>query len=207
MAVEVQVYDPRRSRAAVQLETAGQGIRRCITDLVTLHRPSNVDNPEMLARLVGALGAVAEKCPLIFPVHPRTRRRLAATDVPRGLALVEPTGYLDFIALEAGARLVLTDSGGIQEETTVLGVPCLTLRESTERPITIEEGTNQLVGCDPDRIVAAARAVLRHGVEPRRPALWDGRAGERVAEVLMKGAGEASRPRPTDVVVSPGALA
>ena len=167
--------------------------------LVTLHRPSNVDHPEMLARLVGALGAVAEECPLVFPVHPRTRRQLATTDVPRGIALLEPTGYLDFIALEAGARLVLTDSGGIQEETTVLGVPCLTLRESTERPITIEEGTNQLVGCDPERIVAAARAVLRVGVAPRRPALWDGKAGQRVAQVLLEAGHQASRLRPTEV--------
>ena len=167
--------------------------------LVTLHRPSNVDDPQRLGRLVGALSVVAEDCPLVFPVHPRTREQLALVDTPPGLTLMEPTGYLDFIALEAGARLVLTDSGGIQEETTVLGVPCLTLRESTERPITIEEGTNQLVGCDPDRIVAAARAVLRLAVPQRRPALWDGKAGQRVARVLLEGGYPASRLRPTDV--------
>lgn len=167
--------------------------------LVTLHRPSNVDDPERLRQLVKTLGTVAEECPLVFPVHPRTRQRLAGIDVPPGLTLVEPTGYLDFIALEAAARLVLTDSGGIQEETTALGVPCLTLRESTERPITIEEGTNQLVGCEPQRIVAAARAVLRNGVPRRCPALWDGRAGERVARVLLDGGGPSSHLRPTDV--------
>ena len=167
--------------------------------LVTLHRPSNVDDPDRLGRLVGALGVVAEDCPLIFPVHPRTRQQLGATKTPPGLTLVEPTGYLDFIALEAGARLVLTDSGGIQEETTVLGVPCLTLRETTERPITIDEGTNQLVGCDPERIVAAARAVLSVGVAPRRPALWDGKAGQRVAQVLLDGGYPGSRLRPTDM--------
>jgi UDP-N-acetylglucosamine 2-epimerase (non-hydrolysing) len=167
--------------------------------LVTLHRPSNVDDPERLSQLVKALGTVAEECPLVFPVHPRTRQQMAAIDTPPGLTLVEPTGYLDFIALEAAARLVLTDSGGIQEETTVLGVPCLTLRESTERPITIEEGTNQLVGCEPQRIVAAARAVLRNGVPHRCPALWDGKAGERIAQVLLEGGGPSSHLRPTDV--------
>jgi len=98
---------------------------------------------------------------------------------------MEPVGYLDFIALEAGARLVLTDSGGVQEETTVLGVPCLTVRDATERPLTVTEGTNTVVGRDSARIVAEARRVIRDGVAPRRPALWDGRAGERVAGVLM----------------------
>ena len=167
--------------------------------LVTLHRPSNVDDPQHLARLLGALATVAEECPLVFPVHPRTSRRLATFDTPPGLTLTDPTGYLDFIALQAGARLVLTDSGGIQEETTVLGVPCLTLRERTERPITIEQGTNQLVGVDPERIVSAARAVLRHGVARRCPALWDGKAGARVAQVLLGGGDRPGHLRPTDL--------
>jgi len=116
------------------------------------------------------------------------------------LRLVEPLGYLDFIDLEAGARLVLTDSGGVQEETTVLGVPCLTLRENTERPITVTEGTNRVVGRDPAAIVAAARHVLEHGVEPRRPSLWDGKAGERIADVLL--APPTGR-RPTDLPAPP----
>jgi len=98
--------------------------------------------------------------------------------------VIEPLGYLDFVALEASARIVLTDSGGVQEETTVLGVPCLTLRDTTERPVTVTEGTNTLVGRDPQRIVSEARRVLRDGVPPRRPALWDGQAGERIAAVL-----------------------
>lgn len=154
--------------------------------VVTLHRPSNVDDPAALAALLGALAEVARELPLVFPVHPRTRPRLAAAGaVPPALRLVEPLGYLDFLSLLASARLALTDSGGVQEETTALGVPCLTLRENTERPITIEEGTNRLAGTDPARIVAAARAALAAAAAPRRPDLWDGRAGERAAEALL----------------------
>jgi UDP-N-acetylglucosamine 2-epimerase (non-hydrolysing) len=113
--------------------------------------------------------------------------------------LTEPLGYLDFLALTASARLVLTDSGGIQEETTALGVPCLTLRDNTERPITVDEGTNQLVGRDPDRIVAAARRVVRDGVTPRCPALWDGHAAERIAAIVLAGGGAEGHRRPTDL--------
>jgi UDP-N-acetylglucosamine 2-epimerase (non-hydrolysing) len=153
--------------------------------LVTLHRPANVDDVDMFKGLLGALGEVAAECPLVLPVHPRVAPLLAAVDVPAGVTVVEPLGYLDFVALEASARLVLTDSGGVQEETTALGVPCLTLRDTTERPITITEGTNLLVGRGPSRIVAEARRVLRDGVAPRRPGLWDGRAGERIADVLV----------------------
>lgn len=167
--------------------------------LVTLHRPANVDDDATLVDLLGALGTIAARCPVLFPVHPRTRRRLAALDLPPGITLADPASYLDFLALQASARVVLTDSGGVQEETTVLGVPCLTLRDNTERPITIDEGTNRLVGRDPDRIVAAAHDVLDHGVEARRPALWDGHAGERIADALLSGGGPAERRRPTDL--------
>jgi UDP-N-acetylglucosamine 2-epimerase (non-hydrolysing) len=151
--------------------------------LVTLHRPANVDDDAVLGRLLGALGVIASVCPLVFPVHPRTAARLAGR-LPAGVTPLPPAGYLDFVALQAGARIVLTDSGGVQEETTVLGVPCLTLRDTTERPITVTEGTNQLVGRDPARIVAAARAVLADPPPPRRPALWDGHAARRIAAVL-----------------------
>lgn len=169
--------------------------------LVTLHRPSNVDDPKQLASLIGALSTVSLQLPLLLPVHPRTKRTLAELGavLPPTLRLVEPQGYLDFLALQAGARLVMTDSGGIQEETTALGVPCLTLRESTERPITITEGTNELVGIDPTRIIDAARRVLRDGVEPRQPALWDGKASLRIADVVIAGGPASMRKRPTDI--------
>ncbi|MGD8806959.1 MAG: UDP-N-acetylglucosamine 2-epimerase, partial [Chloroflexota bacterium] len=141
---------------------------------------------------VMALTAIAGKLPLLFPVHPRTRQRLRAFGLEplltssSGLRLIEPLGYMPFLDLMQNARLVLTDSGGIQEETTILGIPCLTLRENTERPVTISEGTNQLVGSDPDRIVAATDEILSSGpVQARRPELWDGHAAERIVKVLV----------------------
>ncbi len=161
--------------------------------VVTLHRPANVDDPAVLARLVDALEEIHRDLAIVFPVHPRTRHKLAAFGQGERLAalarlrLVEPIGYLDFLKLLAEARVVLTDSGGIQEETTILGVPCLTLRDNTERPVTVECGTNRLVGRDPGRIVAAWReirgsAATSAGVPP----LWDGRAAERIADVLLR---------------------
>jgi UDP-N-acetylglucosamine 2-epimerase (non-hydrolysing) len=164
--------------------------------LVTLHRPANVDDAVVLKGILGALGTVAAELPLLLPAHPRTAALLDRVDVPDGLRVIDPLGYLDFIALEASARMVLTDSGGVQEETTVLGVACLTLRDNTERPITVSEGTNTVVGRDPERIRAVAKTVLQRGVEPRRPALWDGHAGERIADALA-GGHQAARPRPT----------
>jgi UDP-N-acetylglucosamine 2-epimerase (non-hydrolysing) len=181
----------RPIRASMDLERGGYG-------LVTLHRPANVDDPDVLDPLVDALEKVAESCPLVFPVHPRTRQAVAERGPLRNISVIDPTGYLDFLALEEGAALVLTDSGGVQEETTALGVPCLTLRDNTERPITVDEGTNRVVGTEPNRIIEAAIDVLDNGVAPRCPALWDGRAGERIAAVL----GDESlfsQPRPTDL--------
>ena len=136
---------------------------------------------------------------MLYPVHPRARARVERLGVPAGLTLLEPAGYLDFVALQARARLVLTDSGGVQEETTVLGVPCLTLRKNTERPITVTEGTNRIVGTDPADIVAAAHKVLADGVVARRPALWDGHAADRVADVLLAGGEPLHHLRPTDL--------
>ena len=167
--------------------------------LVTLHRPANVDSPEALAPLVGALTKVAEELPLILPAHPRAAAALRDLVTTDRIRLIPPAGYLEFVALQAGARIVLTDSGGVQEETTALGVPCVTLRENTERPITVTEGTNILAGRDPARIVEIAQRVLAAPPAARRPELWDGRAGERIAEVLLSGGSAATRPRPTDL--------
>ncbi len=166
--------------------------------LVTLHRPSNVDDLVVLAGLMSALAEISVGLPLVFPVHPRTRSKLESIDLPSSIRLLPPQGYLPFLALQSSARLVLTDSGGIQEETTALGVPCLTLRENTERPITVTEGTNRVVGTDPSAIVEAAREVLADPPEPRCPALWDGRAGERIADVLVERISDGSALRPTD---------
>ncbi len=155
--------------------------------LVTLHRPSNVDRPEVLATLMDAIAKIAERLPVLFPVHPRTR---GAVDrwksdrggSPGGLRLTPPLGYLEFVHLMSEARLMITDSGGIQEETTVLGVPCITVRENTERPVTISEGTNVLVGRDPARILAESSAILDGRDKAARvPEGWDGRAADRIA--------------------------
>lgn len=155
--------------------------------VLTLHRAGNVDDRETLARLCGALEEIAAGLPIVFPVHPRTRQNLERFGIRLSERVVTtpPLGYLDFLNLWKDARVVLTDSGGIQEETTALGVPCLTLRENTERPITLEEGTNELVGTDPQTIVAAARRILAGGGKTgRRPELWDGRAAERIVQHL-----------------------
>jgi len=157
--------------------------------VLTLHRPSNVDEPERLRHLFGALETIHHDLPIVFPVHPRTR---AAIEQHLGgaepaLRLTDPLGYLDFLRLMADARLVLTDSGGIQEETTVLGVPCLTLRENTERPVTVSEGTNTIVGSDPGRIIAEARRVLETGGKAGwTPHLGEGPAAERTLDVLAR---------------------
>ncbi len=155
--------------------------------VLTLHRPANVDDPQVLAGVLAAIGQLQRELPIVFPVHPRTRKALEGHDLAAmpDLIVTEPLGYLDFMKLLAEARLVLTDSGGIQEETTVLGVPCLTLRNNTERPITIDQGTNHLVGLDAGRIVAAARRVLSEPSRASRvPDLWDGRAAARIIDIL-----------------------
>jgi len=157
--------------------------------VLTLHRPSNVDSTEKLTQLLGAIDAVAAEMPVIFPVHPRTQQRLTQDGIQHHpqLRLIPPVGYLDFLCLLSKARLVLTDSGGIQEETTALGVPCLTLRENTERPVTISQGTNLLVGTDPAKIVAAVRDTLAgRGKTGRVPPLWDGHAATRIVDILLK---------------------
>jgi UDP-N-acetylglucosamine 2-epimerase (non-hydrolysing) len=160
--------------------------------LLTLHRPSNVDEPDTLARLVGVLVDISAELPLVFPVHPRTRARLEAAGLvdtleTAGVALLPPQGYREMLGLMREATAVFTDSGGIQEETTALGVPCITLRESTERPITVECGTNSVVGTDPAAIRAAWAAVRDgHGKAGRQPEGWDGHAAERIVQALVE---------------------
>lgn len=155
--------------------------------LVTLHRPSNVDEPETLFRIFRALEEIAHRLPVVFPVHPRTRQRLKLLESGNdsSIKLIDPVGYLDFLTLQRAARVVITDSGGIQEETTYLGVPCLTVRENTERPITVTQGTNLLVGTDMKLLKAEVEKVLNGGAKTGKiPPLWDGKAGQRIAEVL-----------------------
>ena len=174
-------------RATERGTLAGLGLRPGQYGLVTLHRPANVNDPAVLGALLPALAEISRSCcPLVLPAHPRVADRLRGAGMPTSVQIIPPTGYLDFIALEASARLVLTDSGGVQEETTVLGVPCLTLRDNTERPITLTEGTNRLVGRDPDQIVKAAHEVIAAPPpRPWTPALWDGQAGQRIAAALV----------------------
>jgi len=158
--------------------------------LVTLHRPANVDSPEVLARLLRTLRRISDSIPIVFPVHPRTRARMESSGLVSELQTsrilqLAPLGYLDMLGLMSKARVVLTDSGGIQEETTALGIPCLTLRENTERPITVEQGTNTVVGTDAQRIEAAVSDILQNGGKAGRvPEFWDGKAAERIKVVL-----------------------
>jgi UDP-N-acetylglucosamine 2-epimerase (non-hydrolysing) len=169
------------------------GVDRRPYAVLTLHRPKNVDEPGQLERVLDAALELSREHPVVFPVHPRTRQRLEGTKLLRRLDAepsfiqTEPLGYLDFLGLIEAAQLVLTDSGGIQEETTVLGVACLTLRESTERPVTVTHGTNTVVGTDAGLILSEARKAFATGVPERaRPDLWDGDAGKRIVEVLAR---------------------
>ncbi len=170
-----------------------QGLKSGSYAVLTLHRPANVDDPAVLGRILDALEVIQQDLPIVFPIHPRTRKNIAGSSLAgrvkamTGLRLIDPVGYLDFLKLTSSARLVLTDSGGIQEETTILKVPCITLRENTERPVTAEIGSNQIVGTDPEKIISAYREVIDgHWRESRIPDLWDGHAAERIVEILTE---------------------
>ncbi len=161
-------------------------VKRGEFGLITLHRPANVDDERQLAEIVDAFRVICEKVPLLWPVHPRTRARLASSsiEVPDRIRLLDPLGYIEFLALQAASFVVLTDSGGVQEETTVLGVPCLTLRENTERPVTIECGTNRLAGTSKSTILHAWREMLESPKTAGTPPLWDGESRFRCHAVL-----------------------
>src|SRR5215831_18321536 len=178
-----QIERARRSTILDDLSLEAQGFAA-----MTLHRPSNVDDPDSLRRIFAAVGRIARALPVVFPAHPRSLRRMREFGVepPPGVKVISPLGYLDFLKLWSNSKMTLTDSGGLQEETTALGVPCLTLRENTERPITIELGTNIVVGTDTNKIISAAWAALDSDKELARnlPPLWDGHTAERIVESL-----------------------
>lgn len=184
----------KHKASAKKLETPMKfGLRAGGYALLTLHRPSNVDVPDVLSGILDALEEIQSRLPILFPAHPRTMERLRAfgflarLEAMSNFHIVRPLGYLEFLDLMMHARLVLTDSGGIQEETTVLSIPCLTLRDNTERPVTISEGTNTLVGAQPARILAETRKVLEGQRKSGRvPELWDGRAAQRIVATLRE---------------------
>ena len=172
--------------AAFKAASTGNGGRYGV---VTLHRPSNVDDAVNFTRIAGALKEISAELPLIFPVHPRTRANLEKFGIDLGphITLAGPQAYMAFLNLWKDAAVVLTDSGGLQEETTALGVPCVTIRANTERPVTVDEGSNVLAGTDPVKIMAEARKVLRgEGKQGKRPHLWDGKAAERIVAILTR---------------------
>ena len=187
-----------RSRILEQLGVTQNGSGSRPYAVLTLHRPSNVDDPKILQGILNAVNALAADLPVFFPIHPRTRKNIEAFGLSpyladsegagrSGIRAIDPLGYLDFLSLNDHAVLVLTDSGGVQEETTVLGIPCLTLRENTERPATVDHGSNQVVGVDSDRILAAARSIMRKPARPFRcPPLWDGKAASRIVAILLE---------------------
>jgi len=182
-------------RASLSPARAKLGLEDKDYAVLTLHRPSNVDDASAFSRILEALEEISTRLPIIFPAHPRTCKMIdelglaARVEKAKGLRLVEPLGYLDFLGLLSEARLVLTDSGGIQEETTVLAIPCITLRENTERPITVEMGTNIIAGSDPAEIIEAAHRALEHSPDktsPRIPPLWDGHTADRILDALVE---------------------
>lgn len=181
-----------RERAGNSDVTARYGMSRKAYGVLTLHRPANVDDPKILDGILDAVNNIQEQLPIIFPIHPRTRTRLMESRLlhrlqeMRNVTIIEPMGYLEFLGLMAQARILMTDSGGIQEEATILGVPCVTLRENTERPVTLTQGTNRLGGRRPAQILEVVREVLERDARNQTlPELWDGKAAERIVNILL----------------------
>jgi UDP-N-acetylglucosamine 2-epimerase (non-hydrolysing) len=189
--IMIDSLEMMRPRIMAENAAAKYGLTKGAYGVVTLHRPSNVDNPETLGNLCGALKRIAADLPLVFPVHPRTRKNLEAfglcddLSAAPGLHLDHPVSYIPFMNLVFNCRLAITDSGGIQEETTYLGIPCLTLRPNTERPITVTEGTNRL--CTPENIERQAAVLLTDHLKPKRPEFWDGKTAQRVVDSIKRG--------------------
>ena len=190
--VMIDTLERHRQKAAQSKILTELGVSPRSYAVVTLHRPSNVDDPATFESILSALEHIQKDLVVVFPIHPRTQKQFQVCGLwdrlqqLRNIHTMDPLGYLDFLKLMSEAKIVITDSGGIQEETTILGVPCLTVRENTERPVTIIEGTNILVGTRTDRILEGYHRALAQGVTPRRPALWDGKASERIADVLSR---------------------
>lgn len=183
----------KAQESTILADLSNQGLNGVDYAVLTLHRPSNVDDPKVFSRILDAIEAIQRDMPIVFPIHPRTRNSLAALgfgeriDKMLNVHLLDPIGYLDFLKLISSARIVLTDSGGIQEETTFLKIPCITLRENTERPVTVELGTNQLAGAQTDRILSAYNRALDTDCDKSQiPPLWDGKAAERIVTVLLQ---------------------
>jgi UDP-N-acetylglucosamine 2-epimerase (non-hydrolysing) len=193
--IMIDSLEMMRPRIMAENAAAKYGLTKGAYGVVTLHRPSNVDNPETLGKLCGALKRIAADLPLIFPVHPRTKKNLesfglfADFSAAPGLHLDHPVSYIPFMNLVFNCRLAITDSGGIQEETTYLGIPCLTLRPNTERPITVTGGTNRL--CTPENIEGQAAVSLTDHLKPKRPELWDGKTAQRVVDSIKREVGRA----------------
>jgi UDP-N-acetylglucosamine 2-epimerase (non-hydrolysing) len=196
-----------RKKAAASHILDDTGLAQKEFALLTLHRPSNVDNRQTFEGILTALDHIQKRLPILYPVHPRTRKQIEGYGLAErfeflkgkpgsSCIMTEPLGYLDFLRAMSEAKVVLTDSGGIQEETTVLGVPCVTLRENTERPVTVEQGTNVLAGTSPEKIIAAVEAIVQGEQRPSRiPEKWDGQAAQRIAEILVESLNRHCEPR------------
>src|SRR5215472_14529198 len=197
--VMIDSLTSQRERARQSPILVDLGLTENSYAVLTLHRPSNVDEQNAFVRILDALAAIAVRLPIVFPIHPRTRKMIEELGLSKrvqqitDLRLIDPIGYLDFLRLMSCARLVLTDSGGIQEETTVLGIPCITLRENTERPITVTSGTNRIAGTDTDKIVESADRALNNPPDKSsatKPEFWDGHAADRILDALIEAPGK-----------------